>query len=90
MIVKRRGRREKFDEKKLYASIYSACMSVYHDEIKCEKLSEKITNKIKFWIKAKKIVNSSQIREKVVAELRKENKKVEFYYAANIPNIKKL
>jgi transcriptional regulator NrdR family protein len=90
VIVKRRGHKEKFDEKKIYASIYFACMSAYRDEIKCEKLSEKVTNKIKAWIKNKRIVDSSQIREKVIAELRKENKKVEFYYAANVPNVTRL
>jgi len=45
-IVKRKGHVEKFDEKKVYGSVYASCASADYDEAECEKLSEKITFKI--------------------------------------------
>lgn len=77
-----------FDERKVYASIYFACMSAYYSEIKCEKIAEKVTKNLKKWLKNKRIVSSSEIRRKVMKELK--DAKIAFHYDKHLPNLSKL
>lgn len=90
IVVKRRGRKEYFDERKVYASVYSACMSRYLNEIKCEKLADTVTKSVKSWLKTKKTISSKSIRKKVELELRKRDKDVVFHYDQHIPNLLRL
>jgi len=90
IIVKRRGRKERFDEKKVYASVYAACASAHHDELQCEKTAEKVLQTIKRFIKNKKTVQSTEIRKKIENELKKKNKELAFFYEQHLPNLKKL
>ena len=63
VIVKRRGHNERFDERKVYASAYATCISAHYPEIKCEKIADEITRKIKDFIKNKKQVQSKHLTE---------------------------
>ena len=90
IIVKRRGHIEKFDEKKVYGPVYAACASANYVETDCEKTSEEITNKIKKFLKNKKEIQSTQIRKKIVTELKNKDKELSFYYEKFVPNLKKL
>lgn len=89
-IIKRRGHKEKFDEKKVYGSVYAACASAHYDELKCEKIAEELTKKIKKFIKNKKQVSSTQIGKKIESELKKKDKDLAFYYEQHIPNLNRL
>ncbi len=80
VIVKRRGKKEKFDEKKLYGSIYSACMDCSVGEKGCEKMAEKLVSQVKTFLKGKKEVNSTEIFGFVIQKLAKEHEAAAFMY----------
>lgn len=65
-IVKRKGEKEHYDERKVYASCYAAALNCEYREKKAERLASEIAKKVTSWIKKKKIVHSSEIREKVI------------------------
>jgi transcriptional regulator NrdR family protein len=90
VIVKRRGHTEKFDQRKVYASIYSACEAAHHSEDYAEKTADHLTNKIIKWLANKKQIDAVKIRDKVKAELLKKDKTCAFYYEQHLPNLKKL
>ncbi len=80
-IVKRHGTCVKFDERKIYASCYSACISCCHlKPIEAEKICEKVTKEVKKWIKAKDEVTSTQIHKEVTKAMRKYHKEAAFMY----------
>lgn len=89
-IVKRRGHTEKFDEKKVYGSVYAACASAHCAEMLCEKTAEEITKRVKQFIKKKKEVHSGEIRRKIETELKKIDEELAFFYEHHLPNLKKL
>lgn len=90
MVVKRKGHKEKFDERKLYASIYAACASAHYDEAACEKIAGKVTKKIVSSFKKKKEIQTAEIHKRTEAEIRKTNKELAFFYDQHLPNLKKL
>ena len=90
IIVKRRGHKEKFDEKKVYGSVYAACASAHCDEENCEKVAGELTKKIKKIIKGKKIVKSIMIRRVIETELKKRDKELFFFYEQHLPNLRRL
>jgi len=90
IIVKRKGHFEKFDEKKVYGSVYAACASAHYDERLCEKNAEEITSRVKKFVKNKKKIDSIQIRKKVEELLKKKNKELAFFYEQHLPNLKRL
>ncbi|MEK6902357.1 MAG: ATP cone domain-containing protein, partial [archaeon] len=61
LVVKRRGHTEKFDERKIYASIYEACHVDGMKTEKAEKIASAVTNAVKKWIEKKDTVNAQQI-----------------------------
>mgnify|MGYP001246245199 CR=1 FL=1 len=89
-IVKRKGHTEEFDEKKVYGSVYAACASAHYEECDCEKTSDEITKKLKNFVKTKKQVQSTDIRKKIEAELKKKDEELAFFYEHHLPNLKKL
>ncbi len=90
IILKRKWRKENFDERKVYASIYSACMSAYFNELKCEKIATKLTKILKVWLKNKKIVSSNSIRKNIMTELGKIDNTLKFHYDKYLPNLLEL
>jgi transcriptional regulator NrdR family protein len=89
-IVKRKGHTEKFDEKKVYASVYAACTSAHYHETECESVADEITGKIKKMLHGKKSVNSGSIRKEVAKLLHKKDKDLAFFYEFHLPNLKRL
>jgi len=79
-IVKRKGHTEEFDERKVYASCYAACLNTQIEEEEAEKICEKVAKEIKTWARKKKTVDSSDIFKKVVSTLKKHHKDVAFMY----------
>jgi len=79
-IVKRKGHAEEFDEKKVYASCYAACLNTQIKEEEAEKISEKVCKEIKTWAKKKKTVSSDEIFKQIIAAIKKHNKDVAFMY----------
>lgn len=90
LVVKRKGHREAFDERKVYGSVYAACASAHYDEAGCEKVAYQITEKIKKFVKNKKEIPSAALREKVESELDKKDEELAFFYRHHLPNLKRL
>lgn len=68
-IVKRRGQKEPFDEKKIYASVYAAALNCHYSEQESEKIAKAVTIKVKKWIATKKSVDSREIRDIILKNI---------------------
>lgn len=79
-IVKRKGHSEEFDEKKVYASVYSAARANGLTEKDSEKLADKTAKEIKKWVDRKKSIDSKEIFKTVVRLLKKQNREAAFLY----------
>jgi len=79
-IVKRRGHTEEFDEKKVYASCYAACLNTQIVGEESEKIAGKVSKEIKTWATKRKYADSSEIFKRVIAALKKYNKDAAFMY----------
>ena len=80
LVVKRKGHKEKFDERKVYASCYAACMACRIHEKGCETIAHKVTTTLKKWLGGKKAVDSKQILQRVHQELKKVHKEAAYMY----------
>lgn len=80
IIFKRRGKTEKFDEKKLYASVYSACIDCDLSASEAERISETMLKETKKFLRGRKKVNSTEIFGFVVQKLAREHEAVAFMY----------
>jgi len=84
-LVKRRGNVEPFDDKKLYASIYSACMSAHLHEQKCEGIADKVLKAVKTKMpKKEKSIYSTNIKNMAHEELKKHSKDAAFLYDTHL------
>lgn len=79
-IVKSRGYKQQFDERKLYASIYAACLSAYVDKEKAASIADLVVKKVKIWIDDKKEVTSDAVFKITAEELKHLNKDAAFMY----------
>lgn len=79
-IVKRKGHQEEYDEKKVYASSYSACLNSHLPKEKTEKIAGRVTKEIDKWIENKTEVDSGQIFKEVTKSLEKIDPEVAFMY----------
>jgi len=79
-IVKRKGHTEEFDERKVYASCYAACLSSHVEHTAAEKICEKVAKEVKTWARKRKSADSSEIFEKVIAAMKKYNEDAAFMY----------
>ena len=80
IIVKRHENLERFDERKIYASCYSACINCSINKLKAEKICEKASREIKLWIKNKKQVTSDDLFNKLSKILNKFDRDASFMY----------
>jgi len=72
-IVKRHGHSEPYDEKKLYASIYSACLSVREPAGSAELVADKVVEYISEWLSKKHEVTANDIRRHATVHLKSFN-----------------
>jgi len=79
-IVKRHGHSEPYDEKKLYASIYSACLSVREPSGSAELIAEKVVSDISSWLEKKHEVTANDIRRHAAVHLKAYNPDAGFIY----------
>ena len=79
-IVKRKGHSEEFDERKVYASCYAACLSSHVSHVEAEKICEKVAKEVKIWARKKKMVKSDDIFKNVIAAIKKHNEDAAFMY----------
>lgn len=80
-IVKRSGKSEDFDERKLYASIYASCLGVHEPVGAAELVADSVCVDMKEWIKPKSEVSSADIRVNAAKYLHQLNEHAAFLYA---------
>lgn len=79
-IIKRRSRIEVFDEQKVYASSYAACLSAHIPKERAEAICEAVVDDIKQWIQDKPEVTSNQLFHEITRSLEKINGDAAFMY----------
>jgi len=82
-IVKRKGHSEKFDERKVYASCYAACLSAHLHPIDAEKICEAVAKEVKTWIKKKEKITSHQIFKQTTVAIEKYHKDAAYMYTTH-------
>lgn len=79
-IIKRRGHRESYDERKVYASVYAACLAAGEPETSAEKISSAVARQLSRSMAEWKVANSDQIFRQVIVDLGKLSPKAVFLY----------
>ena len=79
-IIKKDGKKEKFDERKIYATCFAAALNTQIEKHEAEKLCEKVCKEIKQWVKKKKSVTSTEVFQQVVRAMKKHDRNVAFMY----------
>lgn len=69
-IIKRHGKKQKYDQKKVYASVYAAALNSHYSEKKAEDLADKVTKKVNSFVKTKKQVTSAGIKDQVIKNIK--------------------
>ncbi|MBI2086298.1 hypothetical protein HYT74_03070 [Candidatus Daviesbacteria bacterium] len=82
-IIKRQGRKQEFDERKLYASIYAACLSTHVDKQEAEVTANLVVREIRKWMEKKQEVSSDEIFKQASEELMSLNKEAAFMYTTH-------
>lgn len=79
-IIKRAGHTEPYDNKKLYASIYAACLAMREQPETAEMISEKVVKNVELWLEKKHEVLSNDIRLAAAKQLHAFNQEAAFAY----------
>lgn len=80
-IVKRVGHLEAYDERKLYASIFSACQAVRETDGTAELIAERVVNDVNNWLEPKHEVTSNDIRTQASSALKAYSPNAAYIYA---------
>lgn len=79
-IVKRKGHAEKYDQRKLYASIYAACQSVRVHGGESELVAERVCQDVEKWLDNKNEVTAEDIRIQATQHLAAYNEEAAWMY----------
>ena len=82
-ILKRKGHTQEFDERKLYASIYAACLSSHTPHQEAENMANLVTQEVKKWLANQEEITSDKIFKQAVVELEHLNKDAAFMYSTH-------
>lgn len=80
LIVKRKGHKENFDLRKVYASVYAACLNVHMHEGEAELIADKVSSEVESNLNGDEEVSSAHILKLVTDALRKYNNDAAFMY----------
>lgn len=79
-IVKRAGHTETYDQRKLYASIYAACMAVRVPQGEAELVAAQVCEDAKMWLSDKPEVTSGDIHRQAAKNLKAYNPDAAYIY----------
>lgn len=79
-IVKRQKHQEPYDNHKVYASCYAACLNTNIPKKKAENICQGVTKEIDRWISKKDMVHSEEIFKEITKAMAKNNKEASFMY----------
>lgn len=82
-IVKRKGHNEPFDSRKVYASVYAACLTVRVPQGEAELVADKVSREITGWVETKTSVTSHEISKQVAESLRILNPDAAYMYSTH-------
>lgn len=82
-VIKRNHKHETFDIRKIYASIYAACLSVHMPGPAAEQAAEAVSKDIKQWIETKAEVSTNDIRSLASKKLQQINHHAGLVYGNN-------
>jgi len=80
LVVKRSGQDEKFDEKKLYSSVYASLITCHTPHKEAELISDEVTKLIKRWALKKSHISSHDVRVESAKHLREYNHLAAYVY----------
>ena len=69
-IVKRRGHKEPFDPRKIYAATYASCRNAHLSEMLAENIAETVQKRMESWIDDKNELTSEKIFHEIIAILK--------------------
>lgn len=69
VIVKRGGHNEEYDIRKLYASVYAACLSVREHPGSAELIAEEVVKDVEQWLNHRHEVTSNDLRRQAAKHL---------------------
>ncbi len=78
--VKRKGHKEPFDPRKIYASVYSSCVALRMTEDEAELIAQKVESDIKETVKDAEEVTAHTIHKLVVESLKKYHPDAAYLY----------
>lgn len=61
-LVKRAGHSESYDSKKVYASVFAACIAVRESNPTAELIADQVTQRVDEWLEKKAEVTSGDIQ----------------------------
>jgi|YelNatPaOPRAMG01_1025707.scaffolds.fasta_scaffold180916_2 transcriptional repressor NrdR len=76
IVIKRDGSREKFDRKKIARGIEKASMRTDVDKKRVKEIAERIAKRVEEYFKTRNEVRSEEIRNRVLSELDREERKI--------------
>lgn len=79
-IVKRKGHKERYDERKVYASVFAACMTLRMSDEESELIAHMVAHEVSEEFKDVHEVSAHSIHNFVVKSLKKFNKDVAYMY----------
>ncbi len=79
-IVKRKGHKERYDERKVYASVFAACMTLRMSDEESELISNMVAHEVTEGFKDAHEVSAHSIHKHVTESLKKYNKDVAYMY----------
>lgn len=82
-IVKRKGHKESYDNHKVYASCYAACLNTHMSKERAEEICFQVTRAIDDWIAGKESVSSQEIFDEVALVMGKHNTDASFMYKSH-------
>ena len=69
-IVKRKGHKEAFDPRKVYAAAYAACRNAHLSEMLAENIAETVQKRLEEWVDEKTEVGSDEIFRETISVLK--------------------
>lgn len=78
--VKRKGHNEPFDERKIYASVFAACLTLRMSDEEAELISHMVTDEVEKVFKDENKISAHQIHKEVTTCLRKYNPDAAYLY----------
>lgn len=82
-VVKRNRKKETFDKKKLYISIFNSCLNTQLPRKECEKIAKKIFKDVAKILEKQTCLLSEEITDIVTKAMSKQRKELAFMYATH-------